>query len=92
MCKTFTFSRRDQFVRINFENIRSGTESNFRKINAASATLIGDYDYSSVMHYSRCAFSANNVETITSPRGVAIGQRSGMSREDINKLMAFYGC
>ena len=92
-CKDY-FCHRDQYVRINWENIRSGTEGNFEKKDAASSTLIGTYDYGSVMHYSRCSFvNGNRRETITPPVGVAtLGQRVGMSQQDVNKLMAFYGC
>ena len=70
----------------------------------------GNYDYGSVMHYSRCGFSDNGYETISvkvhqhlpnfckilsflSFQGSAtIGQRTGMSQTDVNKLMSFYGC
>lgn len=83
---------RDAYVRINWANIRTGTENNFAKKDSASTTLVGDYDYGSVMHYSRCGFSANGFETITTPAGVAIGQRAGMSQQDVNKLMSFYEC
>ena len=83
---------RDEYVRINFENIMEGREANFAKKDSASSTLIGDYDYGSVMHYSRCGFAANGWETITTPAGVTIGQRGGMSQEDVNKLMSFYEC
>ena len=69
-----------------------GREANFAKKDSASSTLIGDYDYGSVMHYSRCSFAANGWETITTPAGVNIGQRGGMSQEDVNKLMSFYEC
>ena len=79
-------------MRINWENIRSGTENNFAKKDPASSALFGDYDYGSVMHYSRCGFSANGWETITPPAGVTLGQRVGMSQEDVNKLMNFYEC
>ena len=60
-----SFCLRDQYVRINFENIRAGTEGNFQAKNPAQVLLYGDYEYGSVMHYSRCAFTSNNMETIT---------------------------
>ena len=58
--------RRDQYVRINFENIKEGKEHNFDAKNPSAVLLYGDYDFGSVMHYSRCAFTSNNIETITS--------------------------
>ena len=59
------FRYRDQYVRINWENIRSGTENNFEAKNPSDVLLHGGYDYGSVMHYSRCAFTSTGLETIT---------------------------
>ena len=56
---------RDSYVTINTANIIPGKEHNFDKKNPSDALLHGAYDYGSVMHYSRCAFSSNNFETIT---------------------------
>ena len=50
---------------INWVNIRSGWSSNFEKRSSGQVVTIGSYDYGSVMHYSRCAASSNNRETIT---------------------------
>ena len=60
-----TFCLRDQYVRINFENIQSGKEGNFEAKSPSAVLLNGDYEYGSVMHYSRCSFTSNNIETIT---------------------------
>jgi hypothetical protein len=58
-------SNRDEFVKILWQNIKSGTEHNFNKYTANVVTDYGvEYDYSSVMHYSRKAFSRNNMDTI----------------------------
>ena len=59
------FSPRDQYVRINWENIVSGQGHNFEKKNPSYVLLHGSYDYGSVMHYSTCGFSSNGWETIT---------------------------
>ena len=56
---------RDQYVTINYGNIRPGTERNFQRFNPSQVLLHGNYDYGSVMHYSRCGFSDNGFETIT---------------------------
>ena len=56
---------RDQYVRINWGNIRPGREVNFERKNPSDVVLYGDYDYGSVMHYSRCGFHSNGWETIT---------------------------
>lgn len=58
-------SERDQFVRINWENIEQGHESNFHKYSPLEITNYKvDYDYGSIMHYSEKAFSKNNKTTI----------------------------
>ena len=56
---------RDQYVTVNEVNVQADKLHNFDKKNPSSVLLYGAYDYSSVMHYSRCAFSKNNLETIT---------------------------
>ena len=61
---------RDQFVTINWGNIREGTEGNFQKKNPNSVLTHGNYDYGSVMHYSRCGFSWNGFETISPTVGL----------------------
>ncbi|XP_062380296.1 hatching enzyme 1.2-like [Sardina pilchardus] len=87
-----TRSDRDQHVRINWENIRSGVGYNFQK--QYTNNLNTQYDYSSVMHYGSKAFSTNGRETITPiPNPNAqIGQRRGMSTIDIQRINKLYGC
>jgi Astacin (Peptidase family M12A) len=56
---------RDSFVRIAFQNIKSGVESNFDKASEKSTNAFGvGYDYGSIMHYSANAFSVNGQPTI----------------------------
>lgn len=60
-------SDRDEFVKINWENITPGHEHNFNKYNTSVVTDYGvSYDYGSVMHYSGKAFSKNDEPTIVS--------------------------
>jgi hypothetical protein len=81
---------RDTFVTIKWENIISGRESNFSQ-HITDGDDLGAYDYGSVMHYPRGAFSKNGEDTIvpTSP-GVSIGQRDGLSAGDIAAVQALY--
>ncbi|XP_063232309.1 zinc metalloproteinase nas-13-like isoform X2 [Bacillus rossius redtenbacheri] len=85
---------RDDYVAILWQNIRAGTERNFNKYDARVVTDFGtDYDYSSVMHYSRTAFSVNGQATIVPlQNNVTIGQRVEMSEADVVKLEKMYGC
>ena len=69
-------------------------ESNFEKYsNTAVDTQNFPYDYSSIMHYGRTAFSKNNQPTIEPLRsGVTIGQRTSLSSIDIQEVRKFYKC
>lgn len=56
---------RDEYVDVLYENIRLGKESNFDKASDGTTTGFGvPYDYGSVMHYSRYAFSINGKPTL----------------------------
>lgn len=70
-----------------------GTESNFNKYpNTSVGLLYMPYDYDSVMHYSRTAFSINGNPTIV-PKvpGAVIGQRAGLSFQDKLEIIEVYG-
>jgi hypothetical protein len=75
---------RDTFVTINWANIEAGKEHNFNQ-HIADGDDIGTYDYGSIMHYGRTAFTRNGLDTIVpiNPPGSAIGQRAGLSAGDI---------
>jgi hypothetical protein len=74
---------RDAFVTIQWANIVPSAVNNFAQ-HITDGDDIGAYDYGSVMHYPRDAFSANGQDTIapTDPNA-QIGQRSGLSAGDI---------
>jgi hypothetical protein len=48
---------RDSHLRIDFENVRSGAESNFRIL--ATLPTVGEYDFESVMHYRANSFASD---------------------------------
>ncbi|KAL7529198.1 hypothetical protein ACHAXR_002842 [Thalassiosira sp. AJA248-18] len=78
-------------------NIVSGMENNFRKSTAVDISSLGNpYDLRSLMHYPSWAFSKNGLDTIKPnqplPPGVIMGQRSGMSQNDIAQLRLLYQC
>ncbi|KAL6112714.1 uncharacterized protein ACO6RY_11160 [Pungitius sinensis] len=87
-----TRSDRDQNVRILLENVISGMESNFRRIQTNN--LGTPYDYNSVMHYGRFAFSKNRMPTIVPipDPNVAIGRATEMSPIDILRVNRLYRC
>jgi hypothetical protein len=74
-------SDRDDFIEIRWQNIQADAVHNFQTVPGAVDYY--DYDYGSIMHYPRRAFSTNNQDTIV-PRqtGVTIGQRDGLSYGD----------
>ncbi|XP_066513334.1 low choriolytic enzyme-like [Hoplias malabaricus] len=83
-------SDRDSHVRILFQNIMPGQEHNFRKI--PTLNLGTPYDYNSVMHYERYAFSRNREPTIIPipDSTVAIGLATQMSPTDILRINRLY--
>lgn len=85
-------SNRDEYVKINWENISEGKEYNFSKYNTTFITSFGvDYDYGSIMHYSGKAFSKNGEPTIEPLiNGTTLGQRKQLSESDVLKLNKMY--
>lgn len=85
-------SNRDEYVKINWENIKAGREHNFKKYAADEVTDFGiEYDYASVMHYSALAFSKNQRPTIEPVReGAKIGLRTNFSDSDVEKINRMY--
>lgn len=80
---------RDKNVKIVWENIKAGREHNFNQ-HITDGDDIGVYEFGSIMHYGRNAFSRNNKDTIVPLGGQAIGQRIGLSVGDIAAIRAMY--
>jgi hypothetical protein len=98
---THSRSDRDNFVQIEFGNIQAGQTDQFEV--ETDALIYGPYDFGSVMHYDRCAFSVSCaagtscncvLETITvlppfsAQWQTVIGQRVRLSEWD-GRLMSF---
>ncbi|XP_031349963.1 zinc metalloproteinase nas-14-like [Photinus pyralis] len=86
---------RDDFVDIFWENIKPGREHNFNKHNGDKVTSFNEaYDYNSIMHYTKNAFTKNGKATIL-PKGdptIPIGVAKVMSEIDIRKVKKMYEC
>lgn len=74
---------RDAFVTIHWDKIQSGMEHNFNQ-HISDGDDVGAYDYGSIMHYPRNAFSVDGNDTITpTAPGTTIGQRTALSAGDV---------
>lgn len=84
---------RDEFVIIQYDNIRDGFADQF-EINPLAYTG-QPYDYLSVMHYGAFTFSRDrsSLPTITTVQGkasAALGQSMGLSQGDVQQLGDMY--
>ncbi|OWF42694.1 Zinc metalloproteinase nas-13 [Mizuhopecten yessoensis] len=86
---------RDAWVQIITENILPGKEYNFDKLDSRLVDTLGvEYDYGSVLHYSKYAFSTNGNPTILPTRMTlaTLGQRNGFSYLDLQRINLLYRC
>uniref|UniRef100_A0A3Q3ASZ9 Metalloendopeptidase n=1 Tax=Kryptolebias marmoratus TaxID=37003 RepID=A0A3Q3ASZ9_KRYMA len=87
---------RDNHTQIFFKNIIAGKEHNFEKVSSKNTTTHEtSYDYLSVMHYPKNAFTNGNEPTIITrdPKFQdVIGQRLDMSPGDVQELNLLYKC
>uniref|UniRef100_A0AAZ1XUJ2 Metalloendopeptidase n=1 Tax=Oreochromis aureus TaxID=47969 RepID=A0AAZ1XUJ2_OREAU len=85
-------SDRDNYVTIIWKNIMPEHVHNFRK--QVTNNLNSPYDYNSVMHYGRYAFSEDGGPTIIPKPDpyIPIGQRDGPSAMDLHKINILYNC
>lgn len=83
---------RDRYIRVNWNEILPGFEINF--IKSRNSNMLAPYDYSSVMHYGRFAFSWRGQPTIIPlwTSSVHIGQRWNLSTSDITRVCRLYSC
>ncbi|XP_063054831.1 hatching enzyme 1.2-like [Engraulis encrasicolus] len=85
-------SDRDNHVRVYLENVEDGKERNFNKVATLNQNTA--YDYSSVMHYDRLAFSKGTAPTLVPipDSSVLIGQALSMSSADFTRVNRLYQC
>merc|ERR1712150_145710 len=86
---------RDDFVKINWDNVSGGKDNNNFAKKTNTDVLGNTYDYGSVMHYTKTAFSSNGKETITpiqQTNGADIGQRQEADDMDILDIRLLYQC
>ncbi|XP_017270793.1 meprin A subunit beta isoform X2 [Kryptolebias marmoratus] len=87
---------RDDYVKIIFDNIKEENKHNFAKVGSEDSSTHGTlYDYLSVMHYGKDAFSngkGSTIITIDPKYQNIIGQRLEMSHSDVQELNLLYKC
>jgi hypothetical protein len=89
---------RDNYVKINFENIQSGTENNFNKYNLNQANYSTPYDLASIMHYEWNAFSVNGLPTVVplppneNYELVNAARKPDITDYDAAEIRKFYQC
>ncbi|XP_006036092.1 uncharacterized protein LOC102371087 isoform X1 [Alligator sinensis] len=83
---------RDKYIKISWNDILTGFEVNFMK--AWTTNMLVGYDYSSILHYGRYAFSRTGWPTITplADPHMALGQRHYLSHSDIARVNRLYKC
>ncbi|XP_010773118.1 low choriolytic enzyme-like, partial [Notothenia coriiceps] len=85
-------SDRDSYVSILYQNIKPGQTHNFMK--RKTNNLGTPYDFDSVMHYGKYAFSKNREPTILAKRNPSLnfGTARTMSKNDIARVNKLYQC
>jgi len=86
---------RDNYVDIIWSNIPEGVKFNFNKMTVAEIDSLGTpYDYYSVMHYERTAFSTNGQDTIRPKQSgvTTLGNKQGPTDIDIKQMNLLYKC
>uniref|UniRef100_A0A914CMT9 Zinc metalloproteinase n=1 Tax=Acrobeloides nanus TaxID=290746 RepID=A0A914CMT9_9BILA len=88
-------SDRDDFVFINYENIKSGTEYNFEKRSIQTSDNMNQpYDFGSIMHYNPKSFSIslqrNSLSSYDPKYQQTMGQREAISFKDAKMINLRY--
>ena len=86
---------RDQYVTINKNSIQNGKEHAFDRKRTDETTTLGyGYDYASIMHYHRSAFTKHfwRQTIVAKDEGVVFGRAKELSPLDILKANKLYKC
>uniref|UniRef100_A0A8C4X5E8 Metalloendopeptidase n=1 Tax=Erpetoichthys calabaricus TaxID=27687 RepID=A0A8C4X5E8_ERPCA len=84
---------RDNYIKINWQYVNPEDAMNFAKSDLSPLNL--PYDYTSIMHYGRYAYSNTTGEAVIVPLVNStnlLGQRYGMSPIDVHRVNTVYSC
>lgn len=88
-----TRSDRDKYINILWQNISPGYASIFYLDSGNTQNI--PYDYNSIVHYNRYAFSAVSGQPSMVPKGdptIPMGQAIGLSDLDVMRVNSIYNC
>lgn len=91
-------SDRDDFLKVNYENINPQAYPQFQKLNDWENTLYTDFDYGSIMIYGSTAFSKDGYsKTMTPTKSTSVtiqdpGYKFQMTANDVKALKKLYRC
>lgn len=86
---------RDKYVEIFWENIDPDNAYNFNRYSHEHADVLGvGYDYNTIMHYGKYAFSMNGKVTMQAVGNsdLQLGQMNTLDATDIIQINALYNC
>ncbi|XP_078738335.1 uncharacterized protein LOC144951851 isoform X2 [Lampetra fluviatilis] len=83
-------SDRDKHIKINEDNVKEGEQRQFQLLDTADCEL--PYDYISITHYGRDAFSGDGISPtiIPIPETTTVGQQECLSPLDVVKIRKMY--
>ncbi|XP_060731584.1 hatching enzyme 1.2 isoform X1 [Tachysurus vachellii] len=83
---------RDKYITIKWSKIQKDHVRNFEKFKMNNIDM--PYDYGSIMHFGKYAYSENGDPTIVPKRSwnIKLGQRFGPSKIDVMKINKLYEC
>ncbi|XP_075911356.1 uncharacterized protein LOC142906764 [Petromyzon marinus] len=83
-------SDRDKYITVQEDNIEEDEQRQFRLLDTSDFDL--PYDYMSITHYDRCAFSVDGMSPTIIPKSetATIGQRDCLSPLDVMKIQKMY--
>lgn len=83
---------RDQYITVHTENVMPQWQVAFKRLEPKDVKDLGvPYDYHSVMHYHKYAFTKNNRPTIEVKSGFSI-YTGELSPCDVKEARLLYGC
>lgn len=84
---------RGDYIEIRLDNVHPDKRKNFNIRPLSTITHLNTkYDFKSVMHYDKYAWSQNGKETIVPKRSDVVIEANGLSRTDIQRIKRLYGC